>query len=182
MTIAVQRLDAGMRPAVLAHFLALPTRDRSLRFGAAVAPELVAAYVDRIDFGRDAVLGVRDDQRTLVGVAHVAVENSLAEVGLSVLPASRGRGIGAALFERAIDFARNRSIPRLLINFLAANAPIMHIARRFGMAIATGCVSASAELELPPASPASGARLSPRRPGSPVPTGRDAPPDRVYRS
>jgi GNAT superfamily N-acetyltransferase len=155
MTIAVRRLDAGMRTAVLAHFLALPTRDRSLRFGAAVAPEFVATYVDGIDFGRDAVFGVRDDKRALVGVAHVALANRLAEVGLSVLPAHRGRGIGAALFRRAIAFARKRSIPRLLIDFLVANTPMVRIARRFGLCIATADDSAHAELDLPQLSAAS---------------------------
>src|SRR5258708_37797677 len=86
MTFAIQRLNEGVRASLVAHFLALPMRDRSLRFGAALAPTVIAKYVDGIDFDRDAVLGLHDDRLALVGVAHVAFVDDLAEVGLSVLP------------------------------------------------------------------------------------------------
>ena len=155
MTVAVQRLDEDVRPSLLAHFLALPAKDRSLRFGTSLPPRVIAAYVDGIDFGRDTVFGVHDDHLALVGVAHVAFEDRLAELGLSVLPAHRGRGIGRALFKRAMEHARNRSIPKLLMHYLSANAPIMHIAQKFGMDIVTRAGSARAHLELPPASLAS---------------------------
>jgi GNAT superfamily N-acetyltransferase len=155
MTVAIQRLDEGLRATLMAHFLALPLKDRCLRFGASLAPRVIAAYVDRIDFDRDAVFGVHDDRLALVGVAHVAFVDDLAEVGLSVLPAHRGRGVGGALFKRAAAHARNRCIPRLFMHFLSGNAPVMRIAQRFGMDIITRAGDADAHLKLPPASPAS---------------------------
>jgi GNAT superfamily N-acetyltransferase len=155
MAVAIQRLSDGVRATLVAHFLALPMKDRCLRFGASLAPRVIAAYVDGIDFDRDAVFGVHDDRLALVGVAHVAFEDDLAEVGLSVLPVHRGRGVGAALFERAAAHARNRCIPRLFMHFLLGNAPIMRIAQRFRMDIVTGAGDADAHLELPPASLAS---------------------------
>ena len=151
MTAAVQRLDASVRAMLAAHFLALPVADRYLRFGR-VAPPFIAAYVDRIDFEHDAVFGVHDDRLALVGAAHVAFEGGLAELGLSVLPAYRGRGVGGALFKRALAHARNRRIPRFFIHFLAENAPVMRMAQRFGMRIVTRAGEADADLELPPAS------------------------------
>jgi GNAT superfamily N-acetyltransferase len=155
MTIAIQRLSERARAPIVAHFLALPAEDRRLRFGSPRSPESIAGYVDEIDFDRDAVFGVHDDRLALVGVAHVAVGDDLAELGLSVLPAHRGRGVGGALFDRAATHARNRLIPRLFMHCLQENAPIMRIARRFGMEIVTDIGDADAHLELPPASAAS---------------------------
>jgi GNAT superfamily N-acetyltransferase len=147
---AVQRLNESLRAALVAHFLALPMRDRSLRFCASLAPELIKAYVDRIDFDHDAVFGVHDHRHVLVGVAHLAFTEDLAEVALSVLPAHRDRGVGSALFEGAVAHARNRRVPRLFMQFLSGNAPIMHIAQKFGMGTVTRAGVAEAYLELQP--------------------------------
>ena len=62
MSVAIHRLGDGARATVTAHFLALPMKDRRLRFGTSLAPRVIAAYVDRIDFDRDAVFGVHDDR------------------------------------------------------------------------------------------------------------------------
>ena len=152
MSVAIHRLGDGARATVTAHFLALPMKDRRLRFGTSLAPRVIAAYVDRIDFDRDAVFGVHDDRLVLVGVAHVAFEGNQAELGLSVLPEHRGLGLGVALFKRALAHARNRCTPRLFMHYVYGNAPIMRIARRFGMDIVASAGDANAHLDLPPAS------------------------------
>ena len=152
MTVAVQRLNEGARPLLAAHFLALSPEDRRLRFGSPLSPEGIVAYVERIDFDRDAVFGVHDDRLLVVGVAHAAFGDDLAELGLSVLPPHRGRGVGSALFERAAAHARNRFKARLFMHCLKENLAIMRIARRFGMAIVTDAGDADAHVALPPAS------------------------------
>jgi len=155
MTVVVQRLTAGARAPLAEHFLALPTEDRRLRFGTAAPDERLTTYVNDIDFDRDAVFAVHDDRLALVGVAHVAISDDFAELGLSVLPGHRGQGVGSGLFERAAEHARNRFIARLYMHCLRDNAPIMRIARKFGMDIVTSIGDADAHLELPKASPAS---------------------------
>lgn len=155
MIFAVHRLNEGIRATLVAHFLELPAKDRRLRFCSALGPAAIAAYVERIDFERDAVFGVHDDRRALVGVAHMAIEDDVAELALSVLPEHRGLGVGSALFRRAMTYARSRCIPRLFMHFLLGNAPIMRIARRFGMDIVAGADEADAHLRLPPTSLAS---------------------------
>jgi len=155
MTIVVHRLNEGARTALKVHFLALSPEDRRLRFGSTLSAESIIAYVEGIDFDRDAVFGVRDDRLRLVGVTHAAFGDDLAELGLSVLPAHRGHGVGGALFERSVAHARNRFVSRLYMNCLEENAPIMHIARRFGMSVVSSAGDAEAHLLLPPASPAS---------------------------
>ncbi len=155
MTGAVQRVNEGARALLTEHFLALPAEDRRLRFGASLSAEAIAEYVDRIDFERDTVFGVFDDDLSLIGVAHTAFGEDFAELGISVLPAHRGRGAGRALFARAAAHVRNRSIANLLMHCLAENAAIMHIARKSGMHIVAASGDADAHLSLLPASPAS---------------------------
>ena len=151
-TFPIRRLNEAARATIMTHFLTLPVRDQRLRFGAPLAPQVIAAYVDGMDFTHDAVFGLHDDRLVLVGLAHLACKDDLAEVGLSVLPAHRGRGVGSALFRRAVAHARFRCIPRLIMQFLSSNVPIMCIARRFGMRIVTAAGESSAQLELPLAS------------------------------
>ncbi len=148
MKIAINRLSESARPTLAQHFLALPMRDRNLRFGAALAPSLIAAYVDRIDLERDAVLGVHDDRNVLVGVAHVAVLDNQAELALSVLPVHRRRGIASALFRRAIGLARSRRVARLFMRFLTANIAIRCLAQKFRMNIVESGSDADAYLNL----------------------------------
>jgi GNAT superfamily N-acetyltransferase len=152
---SAQRLNDNARGALLTHFLALPSEDRRLRFGTPLAPESIAAYVERIDFDHDAVFGIHDDALALIGAAHVAFGDGAAELGVSVLPGYRGRGVGSALFERAAEHARNRFVATLFMHCLAENAAMMHIAQRAGMEVVVGLGEADAHLELPPASPAS---------------------------
>ena len=152
MDIVIRRMNQAARAALKAHFFALSMKDRHRRFCTALAPGAIAAYVDGIDFDHDSVFGVHDDRHVLVGAAHVAFERDLGEVGLSVLPAHRGRGIGGALFGRAAVHARSRGIRGLIMYYLSDNAPIMRIARRFCMKIAAEAGTVKAYLDLPPAS------------------------------
>ena len=154
MAYNVERLSDDMRASLVTHFLALPLKDRSLRFGMALAPTVIAAYVDGIDFERDLVFGVRDDRLAPVGVGHLAIEGDLAELALSVLPANRRRGIGSELFKRAVSEARALSIPRVCMNCLSGNTPVMRIARRFGMDLITSAGEAAAYLKLQSLPPA----------------------------
>jgi GNAT superfamily N-acetyltransferase len=149
MTVAIERLGPESRPMLLAHFLSLPSTDRRLRFGTPVAAHIIARYVDRIDFARDAIFGVHGDDFRLAGVVHVALEAERAELGLSVLPAQRRRGVGRALFERAAEHARNRWISVLQMQYLSTNAAIMSLAHRLGMEVAFTGSETEARLWLP---------------------------------
>jgi GNAT superfamily N-acetyltransferase len=147
---STRRLRTADRGALAAHLLALSNADRWLRFGGHLSDDIVRDYVARINLGRDAVFGFLADDLSLVGAAHIAVVDDLAELGLSVLSAYRRRGIGSALFQRASDFARNHSIRTLLSRCLPENAAMMHIARKSGMKIVTGRGATEAHLQLPP--------------------------------
>ena len=149
--IIVTELSLRQRAALERHFLALVAEDRRLRFGIALGDAAVRAYVQRIDFTQHAAFGVLDDELELLGVAHLARDATSAELGVSVLAPSRGRGIGAALLARAHTRARNWGVPTLFMHCLRENGAMMHLARKQGMDIASEAGEADARLALPPA-------------------------------
>ncbi len=150
MGIPVKQLSPLSREALVQHFLALAPEDYRLRFGRSMTPDAVREYVAAIDFDRDAAFGVFDDELRLAGVAHVGRTEDGAELGVSVDPGSRGKGVGSALFERAHGYARNQGLRQLFMHCLAENRAMMHIAGKAGMNIVTEAGAAAAHLELPP--------------------------------
>jgi RimJ/RimL family protein N-acetyltransferase len=127
------RLRPTDKQAVVEHFLALDTDDRRLRFGASLSDDAVRDAGERIDFARDELFGVADDDLRLIGVVHVAFYPDKAELGLSVLPSARGMGIGNALFERAVMHLTNRAVREVFVHCLTENAAMMHLAQKHGM-------------------------------------------------
>jgi len=151
VTVPVKRLSSADRPALATHFIQLGNEDRRLRFGSARSDDSLREYVEALDFDRDAVFGAFDDDLALAGVAHVAVSPEFAELGVSVLPGARERGVGTALFERANLFARTHYIRTMFTHCLTENRAMMRIARKTGMVIVTESGEADARLDLPPA-------------------------------
>lgn len=145
------RLHGSSRPALEAHFLSLGTEDRRLRFGSVLGDESVSQYVARIDFERDEVFAVTNHDLAIEGAVHVAFSGPVAELGLSVVEGARGKGVGNALFERAVVHLRNRGVRCAFMHCLAENQAVMHIARKHGMKIqfAGGESEAFLELEAP---------------------------------
>ena len=148
-SVAIKQIFATSREKLVRHFQKLEPDDQRLRFGISQSPESIKSYVDHINFDRDALFGVYDDELELAGVAHVALDKDTAEFGVSVLTAHRGEGIGTALFERAHSFARNHYIHTLYVHCLTENKAMMHIARKAGMRIQTDSGESDAWLELP---------------------------------
>jgi GNAT superfamily N-acetyltransferase len=167
--IRIKELSERDRRRILMHFLSLDNDDRLLRFGSQLPDELITRYVQRLDFGRDAVFGVHDDSFRLIGVGHLGfapraevpalaeftTKERIAELGVSVLPAARGLGVGTRLFERAAIHCRNADVDTLMMHCLASNQAMIHIAKKAGMQIQRAYGEADAYLSLSPASPGS---------------------------
>jgi len=148
----VHVLGAADRDALHRHFAQLPPDDLRLRFGRIPGGDWLRLYVDGIDFNRDAVLGVRDGGE-VVGMAHVALFQGAAELGISVVPSHRRRGIARALFDRGALHARNRGVVELFMHCLAENVAMRRIAHDAGMRTLLEGGEADAWIELPPATP-----------------------------
>ena len=155
MAMAIERLSARSRALLALHFLALPARDRYLRFATPATAAFVADYVERIDFERDVVLVVHagamgdEGRRALAGVVHAAYPDESAEIGVSVLPSYRAKGVASALVRRAAAHARARGACRLSMQLLAFNVPMLRIAQRLGMTFAGEGENLCASLDLP---------------------------------
>ena len=149
--VLIKELSRLESPALDRHFLALPSEDRRLRFGAALNDVSNRTYVRAIDYKNDALFGVLDDELCIIGAAHLGRLNGHAELGISVLPGHRGLGIGGALLERAYMHARNWGVHVLFMHCLTENSAIMHLARKQGMDIVAQTGEADAWLTLPPA-------------------------------
>jgi RimJ/RimL family protein N-acetyltransferase len=165
--VRVKELSERDRRRLLNHFLALEASDRLLRFGSVLPDELITRYVQKLDFNRDSVFGVFDENLVLLGVGHLAFaprealpalsgatgKARVAEFGVSVSAAARGRGIGSKLFQRAAIHCRNEDVDTLYMHCLASNRIMMHIAKKAGMTIRRDYGEADAYLQLSPASP-----------------------------
>ena len=149
------RLGPADRAAITRHFLALGPDDRRLRFGASLSDDAVRTLEERIDFDRDEIFGIAGDDLRLEAVVHVAFYPGKAELGLSVLPGSRGRGLGNALFSRAVMHLVNRGVREVFVHCLAENGAMMHLARKNGMRVVHDGGETDAYLALPRATAAS---------------------------
>jgi len=160
--VPIRPLAARHRDRILAHLLALPGRDRYLRFGFAASDEQVAQYVEGLNFERDEVLGIFNRRLRLLAMAHLAYlapepdrAEARAEFGVSVAANARGRGYGSRLFDLAVLHARNRGVRTLVIHALSENTPMLKIAHNAGAQVVREGSEAQAALKLPAESVAS---------------------------
>lgn len=152
--VPIRSLRPRHRAAVLAHLLELSPADRYMRFGYAAQDALIERYVEGLDFDRDQVFGIFNRRLRLIAVAHLAYAQDpkadrCAEFGVSVLPAYRGRGLGAKLFARAQLHAQNDRISLLFIHALSENGAMLKIARKAGATVERFGPESDAYLQLP---------------------------------
>jgi GNAT superfamily N-acetyltransferase len=151
----IRRLGARHQGRIARHLQALDEHDRYLRFGYLANDAQIQAYVDTLDFERDAIFGIYNRKLELVAMAHLAhsVDKSFdacAEFGVSVLPSVRGHGYGSKLFARAMRHARNEGVHLMFIHALSENKAMLSIARKAGATVEYDGSEASAYLRLPP--------------------------------
>jgi GNAT superfamily N-acetyltransferase len=156
--VPIRSLARRHRRRVVEHLLSMDAQDRYLRFGYPASDEQIHKYALGIDFNRDEVLGIFNRRLQLVALAHLAYgqplpgdpSRTMAEFGVSVLPESRGRGLGRRLFETAALHARNRGIDTLFIHALSENRPMLRIATAAGAVVERDGGESEAYLRLPP--------------------------------
>ena len=157
--IPIRSLTTRHRARIARHLLALPERDRYLRFGYMAGDAQIQRYVDSLDFARDEVFGIFNRRLVLIALAHLAYPRpdqpaltglpQAAEFGGSVLPEARGRGYGARLFEHAMLHTRNRGLDTMFIHALSENTVMLHIARAAGAVVQRDGSESEAFLKLP---------------------------------
>ena len=150
MNYLVKQLSSRHQNAIIAHYLNMDREGIYLRFGTYPSTETIEKYVRQTDFTRDGVLGVIDTDLRLLGVAHVAIIQQNAEIGFSVLPEAQGKGMGQALLEHAVRYAKNRGVENIIMYCLPQNNIVKHLAQKHGLAIRQEQGETSANLSAPP--------------------------------
>lgn len=133
-----------------AHLLRLGPEERRLRFCRRVDDAFIHAYCDRIDRPRTTVLGcfVEGTLRGVAELIRIPQERS-AEVALSVEQPYQRQGIGGRLLEQILLVARNRVVRTVHLVSLRENAPLQHLAAKFGATTETYLASTEGRIGLP---------------------------------
>jgi len=115
-------LSAADCDDILRHLLDLGAFDRRLRFCSALPDTAIAAYVARLDFEHDLVLGYREEGR-LIALVHMGAlrKEGETELGISVANARRGRGLGIRLTTEAFRLAGERGFTRVHVYYMDEN-------------------------------------------------------------
>lgn len=154
--VPIRELDGSHHAEIVRHLLSLDANDRYLRFGYAATDEQIRRYAEGLDFQRDTLFGIFNRRLHLIAMAHLAFSvdpqlRSCAEFGVSVGKASRGKGYGSRLFQRAVVHARNEGVSQLFIHALSENTAMLKIARNAGAVLERAGSETEAHLRLPPA-------------------------------
>ena len=136
------------RRALDVHFAALSAEDLRQRFCHFIQPQGLAAFLDRLVGDGVDSYGIFNPGLELVAVCQCGGEATGLEVGLSVLPAYRRRGLAAALLARAASHARARGFGALIVHCLAENTPMLALARRIGMVVDVASGEADGRMRL----------------------------------
>ncbi|MER2507666.1 MAG: GNAT family N-acetyltransferase [Amaricoccus sp.] len=131
-------------PAILEHFRALDDADRRMRFCATLGDERLVSHVgdlwDRADFALVALdgplwpspLGVAGPVRAL---AELSISGTDAEIGISVDPSLRRRGVGTYLTQTAGWLLARRGVRTLRAQTLPGNNSMITLGHRSGAVI-----------------------------------------------
>ena len=118
-----------------AHFLALSPSDRTLRFGWAMSDDDIVVYVETIVRRVDPVFMVVEPTQDVSGVVHLEFTGCGADLGLSVSPWARSKGVGSSLLERACLLAAGRGVAALFVHKLGDNEQLQRLAQRAGLQV-----------------------------------------------
>lgn len=150
----IRTLQPWQMADVRSHFLHLGAEDRKLRFGSAISDEAINDYVDGFNPMTDRFLGYSNADGHIVGVVHMCYgANQTVEFAFSVDRSYRTRGIGTALFEQAILWARNRHMRHAFVFCLAENVAMRRLAVRAGMDVRVESGECDCMLPLAPPTP-----------------------------
>jgi GNAT superfamily N-acetyltransferase len=130
----IRTLSREDEPLFRDHLLRLDEPSRHDRFLSGVGDSFLVEYARRCFDGDTLVLGfLSADLVRAAGELHTAEPwiADTGEVGLSVEPELRNKGIGTRLLQRLVTSARNRGFRHLRMNCHPRNLAMQAIARKF---------------------------------------------------
>jgi ribosomal protein S18 acetylase RimI-like enzyme len=151
VALYVRQLRTNDTRAIEQHFLALPKPDRQARFHGILSDDAISAYARRFDAFSMILVGAFDCTKRLVGLAEAVPTDAgrKVEVGLSVDPAFRRRGLGQRLVARALIAAFAHGAQLAECTFAPDNRPVISIVQalggRFGPKLGYASIDRSAD-------------------------------------
>jgi RimJ/RimL family protein N-acetyltransferase len=111
------------------------TETQQLYFGVASGSGLIERLMDSIEADPDQhEILVAQNCNGWLGTVHIAkIDTTTVEFGIIVHKDYRGEGIGNAMLEEAIVWARNRNYSELFMHCLGYNKPIQHLCQKHGL-------------------------------------------------
>lgn len=135
---ALVRLFDTSEKYICEHIYALPSDDLHLRFGYTPSRSMIAGYVhsslstvntrQHADFW----FGIKM-KKELVATIHVSIRDDVAEFAFTTDTNHRGKKLGQLLFARGYQLVTEYSIKKIVMQCLSVNAPMRHIASKFGL-------------------------------------------------
>ena len=104
-------------------------------FGVTSGPGLIESLIERIEAEPEQhEILVAKNCAGWLGTIHIAkLTSSQVEFGIIVHKDRRGLGVGNAMLEEAIVWARNRNYSELFMHCLGYNKPIQHLCHKHGL-------------------------------------------------
>jgi RimJ/RimL family protein N-acetyltransferase len=108
---------------------------RRLYFGVSTGAGLIERLIERIEAEPDRhEILIAQNCDGWLGTVHIAkIDTTTVEFGIIVHTDYRGEGIGNAMLEEAIVWARNRNYSELFMHCLGRNKPIQHLCHKHGL-------------------------------------------------
>lgn len=152
--MSIRRLWPGDGAQILAHFLRLDEEARRLRFGRAIADDVLARYCLETDWRLAVMLGffAQGELRGLGELRRLpGAEQRTGEFAVTVEAPWRGRGVGTKLLGRLAVLARNRGVEAVYMICLIDNRPVQRIASKLSasLSLSWGQVEGRIELGVP---------------------------------
>jgi GNAT superfamily N-acetyltransferase len=135
-TYIIKRLNNSHREKVLSHFKRLDAESLRSRFCSFMNESAIDLYVSKINFSKNGIFGVFNDDLAIVGVGECVIEDiNKAEVAFCVELEYQNQGLGGKLLERIVRFAKAREKTHLEMLCLKTNQKSQYLAKKFGLKV-----------------------------------------------
>jgi GNAT superfamily N-acetyltransferase len=145
-----RRLSIIDRVRITQHLLDLSPGDRRQRFYVPMTDASIIAYVARMDWAKQIVIGAITDG-AIIGIAEIIRVGDGAEIAVSVNDTYQRQGIGRALVARGQRAATSLGAAGVILHFEPENPRIPRIVRALGGTVDTAAQEAA--LAAPEAGP-----------------------------
>lgn len=134
-SFALRRAEPGDFDAYIDAFEAVAAEGRWLGAEAPVDRDARRPAFDRAVAGDDAVLYLADAGGSVVGAIHAFLGGGVVDLGMFVASGHRGGGVGSALLEAVIDWARSVGAHKISLAAWTTNHPAVGLYARYGFRV-----------------------------------------------